>query len=285
MSDEAASHDEVVSHDEAVSHVRLYFEEQMATPDVVPIAGGRACAFSLRCPGKETPNEDAAALISVDDRSAVLAVADGLGGGAAGEHASRRAVEALRSAIDDAHGTESLLRTAIISGFERANKAVQELGVGAATTLAVAEVADGVVRSYHVGDSDVLVVGGRGKIKLQTVSHSPVGYGVEAGLLDEAEAMHHEERHIVSNVIGSPEMHIAIGPPISLRPRDSVLLASDGLSDNLDWVAIVDGIRKGELSKSVAKLVAAATDRMNHHEEGRPSKPDDLTVIAFRPRT
>jgi PPM family protein phosphatase len=269
---------------ETLSQTRRYFDAQMTTPDIWRIASGLACIFSSRCPGKETPNEDAAALIPVDDQAAVLAVADGLGGGAAGEDASRRAIETLQSAIDEANGTETLLRTAIISGFERANQAVQSLGIGAATTLAVAEVADGVVRSYHVGDSDVLVVGGLGKIKRQTVSHSPVGYGVEAGLLDENEAMHHEERHIVSNVIGSSEMHISIGPPIPLAPRDSVLLATDGLCDNLDWTAIVGAIRKGELSQAVTKLATAATERMNHAAEGRPSKPDDLTLVAFRPR-
>ncbi|MBN1851547.1 MAG: protein phosphatase 2C domain-containing protein [Pirellulales bacterium] len=267
---------------ESADQARLYFDEDMSEPALIPIAGGISCLLTSRCPDKETPNEDAAALIPVDGRSAVLVVADGLGGGAAGEHASRKAIESLKLAIDDARGTETLLRTAIISGFELANQAVQDLGVGAATTLAVVEVVDGVVRSYHVGDSTVLVVGGLGKIKQQTVSHSPVGYGVEAGLLDEAEAMHHEERHIVSNVIGSPEMHIAVGPPIALSPRDSVLLASDGLCDNLDWDSIIHIIRKGRLSQSIMALAKASTDRMNHHTEGQPSKPDDLTLIAFR---
>lgn len=268
--------------DQAANNAKFYFDQNMTEPDVLPVAGGCACVLSARCPGKETPNEDAAAVIPVGAHSAVLVVADGLGGSAAGEQASRQAIETLRSAIDDARGTETLLRSAIISGFERANEAVQQLGVGAATTLSVAEVTDGVVRSYHVGDSIVLVVGGRGKIKLQTVSHSPVGYGVEAGLLNESEAMHHDERHVVSNVIGCPEMHIAIGSPIDLAPRDSLLLASDGLCDNLDWKDIVDEIRKGNLARSVAKLAAVSTDRMNHHEEGCPSKPDDLTLIALR---
>ncbi len=261
---------------------KVYFDQRMRQPEMLRLAGGRACLFSSRCPGKETPNEDAAALVDVDDRSAVLIVADGLGGGAAGELASRRAVESLRATIDEARDSASLLRTAIISGFERANAVVRELGMGAATTLAVVELLDGVARSYHVGDSIVLVVGGHGKIKLQTVSHSPVGYGVESGLLGETEAMHHAERHIVSNVIGSPEMHIAIGPPVTLAPRDSVLVASDGLCDNLDWDEIVETLRKGQLSQSVASLAARSLDRMNHPTDGQPSKPDDLTIIAFR---
>jgi serine/threonine protein phosphatase PrpC len=264
--------------------MQLYFDQQMQQPEIIRLASGQACVFSSRCPGKETPNEDAAALVAIDDRSAVLIVADGLGGVAAGELASRRAVEAICESIEEARDSESLLRTAIISGFERANTVVRELGVGAATTLAVVELLDGVARSYHVGDSIVLVVGGRGKIKRQTVSHSPVGYGVESGLLGEEEAMHHAERHVVSNVIGSSDMHIAIGPPLPLAPRDSVLVASDGLSDNLDWEEIVEKIRKGKLPQVVAGLATTALDRMNHQAEGHPSKPDDLTIIVFRLR-
>ena len=103
------------------------------------------------------------------------------------------------------------LRDAILNGFEDANGAVQALGIGAATTLAVVEVKENIVRPYHVGDSMILVVGQRGKIKLQSVPHSPVGYGVESGLLDEKEAMYHEERHLVSNVVGSPDMRIESG--------------------------------------------------------------------------
>ena len=44
------------------------------------ISGGLAVVYSARCLGKDTPNEDAAALISFDKRSGVLVVADGMGG-------------------------------------------------------------------------------------------------------------------------------------------------------------------------------------------------------------
>ncbi len=49
----------------------------------------------------------------------------------------------------------------------------------------------------------ILFTGHKGKIKLQTISRSPVGYAVHTGLLDETEAMHHEDRHLASNIIGS----------------------------------------------------------------------------------
>jgi serine/threonine protein phosphatase PrpC len=175
-----------------------------------------------------------------------------------------------------------MLRTAILNGLETANGRVQSVGIGTATTLAVVEVVDYTVRPYHVGDSMILVVGQRGKIKLQTTSHSPVGFAVEAGLLDEIEAMHHEDRHLVSNVIGSAEMTIEIGTSLRLAPRDTVLLASDGLFDNLFIQEIVDRIRKGPLDQAVERLATDSRRRMLQPEPGSPSKPDDLTIVALR---
>ena len=119
-------------------------------------------------------------------------------------------------------------------------------------------------------------------MKLQTVPHSPVGYGVEAGLIDEDEAMHHEHRHVVSNFIGTPDMHIAIGPPVTLARRDTLLLASDGLFDNLYSDHIVETIRRGNLLAASQRLASASRQNMLTVREGHPSKPDDLTFIAFR---
>lgn len=260
----------------------VYLDRDMAAADVVPVPGGTAAVFTARSPEKVTPNEDAAAVLPFEDHSAVLIVADGCGGAAAGEHASRLTIAALQAAVESAAGTDTLLRTAIINGIEQANLDVQSLGFGAATTVAVVEWQDGTIRPYHVGDSMVLVVGGRGKIKLQTVSHSPVGYGVEAGLLDETDAIHHEDRHIISNFLGTPKMHIEIGPPIKLAKRDTVLLASDGLFDNLHLPEIVECIRKGKLPKSTDTLVARARGRMREATPENPSKPDDITTVVFR---
>jgi serine/threonine protein phosphatase PrpC len=174
------------------------------------------------------------------------------------------------------------LRGAILNGFEDANQAVLGLGFGAATTLAAVEVQGSRVRPYHVGDSLILVVGQRRKVKLHSVPHSPVGYGVESGLIDEKEAMYHEERHIVSNVLGAQDMRIEIGPVLELAPRDTLLIASDGLWDNLHTEEIVEVVRKGPLLVAVDSLATKCDDRMRNGGDSTPSKPDDLTFILFR---
>jgi serine/threonine protein phosphatase PrpC len=94
--------------------------------------------------------------------------------------------------------------------------------------------------------------------------------------------MHHEDRHLVSNVIGSPEMTIEIGPSLRLAPRDTVLLASDGLFDNLYIHEVVERIRKGPLDQAVERLATDSRRRMLEPEPGSPSKPDDLTIVALR---
>ena len=144
------------------------------------------------------------------------------------------------------------------------------------------EISGHTARPYHVGDSVILVIGQRGKLKLQTVAHSPVGFAVEAGLLDEEEALHHHERHLILNAIGSAEMRIELGAPISLARRDTVLLASDGLTDNLSLDEIVELARKGPLDRAVVRLAALAHERMTAARSGHPSKPDDLSILLYR---
>ena len=169
-----------------------------------------------------------------------------------------------------------------MNGFEQANKQVLDLGIGASTTLAALEIQGNRVRPYHVGDSTIIVVGQRGKIKTQTVAHSPVGYAVEGGFLDEASAMFHEDRHLISNMIGAADMHIEIGPPMKLAARDTVILATDGLSDNLNTQEIVDTIRTGPLDGSLKALSENARGRMQNPGNGHPSKLDDMTFIVYR---
>ncbi len=260
------------------------FDRDMTEAEERPLAGGRATVFSSRCPGHDGSNEDAAAIINVNESAGVLVVADGLGGSAAGAAAAAAAVLQVCKSVDKAARNESLLRTAILDGFELANEAVRAIGVGAGTTLAVIEIQDGAVRPYHVGDSAILLVGARGKLKYQSIAHSPIGYGVEAGLIAEDEAMHHEDRHIVSNVIGTPEMHIEIGPTLKLAARDTLIVMSDGLADNLHAEEIVERIRKGSIATAAKALALDARTRMAEPSDGMPSKPDDLTFIVFRPR-
>jgi serine/threonine protein phosphatase PrpC len=259
------------------------FDVTMEVPEGALVAGGRMAYFSQRCPSKETANEDAFGVLPIGEKSAILAVADGCGGMAQGELAARTAIEALQRQVAKLNGDEAGIRTSILDGIELANREVQKLPGAAATTMAVLEVNDGVVRPYHVGDSTILMVGNRGRIKLLTMSHSPVGYAVEAGVLDAREAILHEDRHLVSNVIGSPDAHIEIGARRRMNSRDTVVIGSDGLFDNLHVHEIVEVVRKGPLFVSAARLAELALERMTQMASDLPCKPDDLTFLIYRP--
>lgn len=271
----------------------LLIAEALAEPEVRPFAGGRVALFSRRGPGKAGPNEDAAAVVEAGPGRGVLAVADGCGGMDAGEEASRLAVEELRRSVREAIDRDPRvdLRGPILDGIEVADQRIRALGLGAATTLSVVEVDGKTLRTYHAGDSRTLVTSYHGKLKVLTPSHSPVGYAVEAGLLDEDEALHHEDLHVVANVLGAGQLHIEVGLPQELGPRDTVVVGSDGLFDNMYLDEIVDRARRGKLEAAAQGLLADCMRRMaraiqvapSYDDEPEPGKPDDLTFLLYRP--
>lgn len=266
----------------AVERGLVFAARDLDAPEVFEFAGARAVLYTRRSPDKDTANEDCVALVPYSARAGILVVADGVGGMPSGEQASRLAVDALVGAVRRAADEGYALREAILNGIEQANRTVMERASGGATTLAVVEIDGSTIRSYHIGDSMILVTGQRGRIKQQTVSHSPVGYAVESGLLDEAEAVHHEERHLVSNVIGTPEMRIEIGPHLHLAPRDTVVVASDGLFDNFYVDEIVGRVRIGPLAEAAVRLADDARARMEQADADYPSKSDDMSFVLFR---
>lgn len=273
-----------MTSDEPTQQLDTLVLDGAVAPDQVEIqvAGGVAVAYTRRDPYKETENEDTVAVIPYGPGAAVLVVADGAGGLPAGKRASLTAVTTLAASLQTAMDKTMLLRTAILNGIEAANEAVLGLANGSATTMTVVTIEGVVARSYQIGDSEALVVGQRGLVKLQTTAHSPTGFAVEAGFLDEREALHHEDRHLVSNFLGMSDMRIDVGAGVELSPRDTVLVASDGLTDNVHLDETIEYVRKGTLIESARSVVDLATCRMTGEWDGQPSKPDDLSLILFR---
>lgn len=261
---------------------RFYIESDMSAAESIELNGGNVVVLCRRCPNKIEPNDDSAAVLQTSSGAVVLIVADGVGGSPAGHKASATAVESVAQSVMAAESISDL-RPAILDGIERANREILDMGVGAATTLAVVEIQDRTARAYQVGDSTTLVIGQRGAMKWKSTSHSPVGYAVESGMLDETDAMHHDERHIVSNLVGSRSMHIEIGPSQPLAARDTVIVASDGLSDNLHLEEIIDRGRRGKLADRIDALATLASHRMTQADSTLPGKPDDLTVLMYAP--
>lgn len=246
------------------------------------VGGGEVVAYSCPSPDRTTENEDCLAVIPYGPQAAVLVVADGAGGLPSGRLASRIAVSTLIESLADSGEKTIMLRTAILDGIEAANAAVQDLASGAATTFTVVTVEGIIARAYQIGDSEGMVIGQRGLLRLQTLVQSPTGFAVEAGFLNEREALHHHDRHLVSNFLGTPDMRIDLGAEVKLQPRDTIIVASDGLMDNVLVDEIIERVRKGPLAKAADAVVALARRRMNGTAAEQPSKPDDLSIILFR---
>jgi len=264
------------------THAVKYLASDMDQPQLVDVAQGHVVAFLKTCPEKQEPNDDSAAIVQTRDGAIVLAVADGVGGAPLGYRASAIAIECLVESVTEAE-TAGDLRPAILDGIEKANAEILDMGTGAATTISVVEVYQRKARGYQVGDSMALIVGGRGAIKWKSTSHSPVGYAIESGMLDEEDAMQHDQRHEVSNLAGSKNMHIEIGPAIQLAVRDTVLVASDGLQDNLHLSEIASLARIGRPSQRMDALIELSYKRMAHADPGAPGKPDDLAIVMLTP--
>ena len=258
-----------------------YCQTDLEGPEKIESLDGQLFIYTHRSPCKETENEDCLAVLSLTNNSGILVIADGLGGAPLGSGASQISIETIEKTLKDNKG-KLQLREIILDSFEQANKLILEKGLGSATTLAVVELQDNNVRTYHVGDSKIIACGQRGKVKINTVSHSPVEYAVEAGVLDENEAVLHDERHLVSNVVGSHDMSISLGPTVKMSDHDTLLVASDGLFDNLYLEEIIEIIRKGPLEAAAMNLANAATERMHSDEAEIPGHPDDLSFILYR---
>jgi serine/threonine protein phosphatase PrpC len=269
----------------APSEARTYFNADMLEPDVFELAGGSVAVLSARRPEKTTANEDAAAVIAAGDGSGVLVIADGCGGMASGEQAARIAIECLAELVAAAAAPEGpAMRTAILDAVEQANRAIIDLKTGAGATVAVVQLDHGEAKPYHVGDSQILLVGNRGRVKMLTTSHSPVGYAVESGMLEEHDAIAHEERHLVSNYLGFDGMHVEVGSVRKVSRLDGLLLASDGVLDNLLLDEIVELLRTGSAATAARQIGSLAMQRMTAAQDGKPHKPDDMTLIVFSQR-
>ncbi|HET7278034.1 MAG TPA: protein phosphatase 2C domain-containing protein [Dermatophilaceae bacterium] len=185
-------------------------------------------------------NEDAALAEGM-----VFAVADGMGGHAAGEVASGITVEALRELAgrrglrpDDVIGA---LATANQRILERAARQPDQRGMGT-TAAGIAVVSAGGSDHwavFNIGDSRVYRIVDD-QIQLVTVDHSEVRELIDAGVITEAEAAVHPLRNVVTRSLGSrpmPTPDVWVFPP---HPGERFVICSDGLSNELSAAAILD---------------------------------------------
>jgi protein phosphatase len=200
---------------------------------------------------------------------ALWAVADGMGGHAAGEVASALAVQTLREHAGDSPDT-------IVEAMRLANRAVVEQADrdpamrGMGTTLSVVALLQGEdgdeIVVANVGDSRVYRLHD-GELEQLTDDHSLVGDLLRAGRITPAEARVHPNRNIVTKVIGNEDDVVADSWIVDPHAGDRYLLCSDGLTDEVEDVAIARVLRTTKDPSAAAKelvdLANAAGGRDN----------------------
>ena len=175
-----------------------------------------------------TSNEDSYGVFS----PAVYVVADGLGGHAAGEVASRMVVAAVHAAMDTA-----TLKSAVLRANQQVLDASAENssyeGMGSTATVLHVDEAAGMAYYAHVGDSRLYLLR-RDVFRQVSRDHSYVEELVARGELSEAEAQHHPRKNVLLRAVGIEERLHVDGDSFPLEVGDRLLLATDGLTNMVD---------------------------------------------------
>ena len=223
-------------------------------------------------------NEDSLLVKSRPDRpewGTLCLVADGMGGHAAGEVASRLAVE---TAAERYFASAGSARSALVEAVRQANIAVWQAGQaqpgyrGMGTTLVAAAVLDGSAVIANVGDSRAYTVNARA-ITQVTADHSWVAEQVRLGLLTPQAAETHPYRAVLTRALGTaPDVEVD-SFEVSLAPGEAIVLCSDGLTAHVRDEEIQAIVAASPPPEAASKLVALANAR---------GGTDNITVIVVR---
>jgi PPM family protein phosphatase len=209
-----------------------------------------------------------------DDASYSLIVADGMGGHAAGEVASRMAIrEIMRLAFDLPDWIVRIDESTRDAAAERAQRRIEEVNAivsdggqqdpslrGMGCTLTAARNLGRDLQVAHVGDSRAYLLRAGHLLRL-TRDHTYVQMLVDQGLMSEADAATSQSRHVLINALGSDEgVHVDV-ERVRLARGDRVLLCSDGLTDAVDEEAIRSVVRDAPTAAAACEtLLAGALD-------------------------
>ncbi|HTP64736.1 MAG TPA: protein kinase [Geobacteraceae bacterium] len=198
-------------------------------------------------------------------RGAVAALADGVGGLARGEVASRMAVETVLKEFREA--SEGKTPQQLINQvFNTANLAVYDKGMEEhgkarmATTLAVVVLRNNEIVVGNVGDSRVYLVR-KAEIQQLSTDHSYVGMQQKFGLISEQDAKTSEHRNILTRSVGQEPVIRVDVEGSTVYKGDRVVLCSDGLYAHVADSEIADIVSRYSPAQACRQLVALAEQR------------------------
>ncbi|ADN37375.1 protein serine/threonine phosphatase [Methanolacinia petrolearia DSM 11571] len=230
---------------------------------------------SVSIAGKRRHNEDSCLASQIKD-GLLMAVADGIGGHAAGDVASRIAIDTLRSEFTknyragmSAAEIEKLLRNSFAMADENVSTMAVGDRAGMGTTLVAAFVRDLEVFIANTGDSRAYLF--NGMLKQITVDHSLVQELVEKGAIDPEKRRTHPMKNVITRSIGgdfSVDLY-----HIGINSGEVLLLSSDGLHDYIEDDVISKGLNSEETANGTARLLV---------KSAMPVSEDNISVVVLK---
>jgi serine/threonine protein phosphatase PrpC len=208
----------------------------------------------------------------------LIAVADGMGGHAAGEVASRIAVEVLQSLTPsltseeiDEDSVEDLLMHSLHSIDLEISVVTEEENEkrGMGTTLTALLIRDKFISLLHVGDSRCYRLRGNTLEQLSN-DHTVIQELLDQGAITAAEAVEHPQRSMLTQALRGDGDVTPVLQMYEIKRGDRYLLCSDGLSGVLTEKEIKVGLKKSDRDEAVKFLVDATYIN---------GAPDNVTVL------
>ncbi len=211
----------------------------------------------------------------------IFAVADGIGGAAAGEVASKLALTTIERHFygfeKQADNTE-VFQEALLAASKRANDTVMQVagsrpecrGMGCTLTGVCLTPSGYLV--FNSGDSRVYRFRS-GYLKQLTEDDTLVNIAIKAGQMSYEEAENSDKRHTITNSIGYTDFRLNINSGPDLRVDDRLLICSDGLHDLVAIERIEEIISQSPIDQAVTRLVDEAKTNGGH---------DNISIVLIK---
>ena len=246
--------------------------EETPKKDILDWKEYRIGYFLNRNKDKHALNEDSL-FICLKDKFICLGVCDGAGGHPKGKDAS---LTASKTIIEYFKKNDPLKRN-IVSLIESANDAILALKVGAHSAIAMSTIEEDVLRSFSVGDSEILYSNAHGSEIYSNIPQSQVGYKVESGILDQEASLDDPERNVVNNMMGDPSIRIEVASKLILKKGHTIIIGTDGLFDNISHEKLLNLMGTGSFEKSFEDLTQLCSERGEDWK-----KDDDIAFVVLR---
>lgn len=231
-------------------------------------------AAGISHPGRVRENNEDGFLIWQEGVLSLFAVADGMGGHAAGEVASTLALDTVKQSLMEQRLT---LQEQVKEGFAieqdlaeiltAANSKIllaAENGtacVGMGTTLTLLLTVSGQAWIGHIGDSRAYLLR-QGRLDLLTEDHTLVSQLLRSGQISEEEKKNHPQRHILTQALGTEHGPLFDIQKVLLQAGDFLLLCTDGLYGLVDDEDILREIQASDPPEDILdRLVVLANER------------------------